>query len=126
MHVGELSTTRIIFSRLKQGENPISSWDSHGQTQPHAAVPLSSHLLSRGKSCWMEKCMGKQLPQLREAADPGLSSPLTHFFHFWLCTSSDLLSSALCTTSLQAAWQEGSQEGLSLPPTSTWEFQPPQ
>lgn len=31
VHVGELSTTQIIFSSLKQRENPISSRDSVSQ-----------------------------------------------------------------------------------------------
>lgn len=72
MHVGELSIAQIIFSPLKQRKphlltgqktpSPHGTCHSHGQRQPHAAVPLSSLLLSRGKSCWMEKCKSKQLP----------------------------------------------------------------
>lgn len=38
MHVGELSTTQIVFSSLKQRENPISSRDSVSQPRAERAT----------------------------------------------------------------------------------------
>lgn len=38
MHMGELLNAQIIFSSLKQRENPISSWDSVSQPWAETAT----------------------------------------------------------------------------------------
>lgn len=119
---GKLSTVQIIFSVLKQRENPnsyqdhvLQPSDSTAASCSPAAQPLAE---VRGEPSPRD-VHGEQLPQLAEAPDPGLLSPLTtppptHFFRW-----PPFLSSS-CTVSLLAGWQERSQRvSLSFPPTGT-------